>query len=216
MDDYYGWWWLLLLKTVLILVPLPSLDCTRMSLLNLHALTVCLIGWLSFTHTTASTIPQISVVLFFSFTHAAIYLSMHPSVHPSTPSFSSSSFSLCLVSSVLWRNRSPVFSLCVFTPVSLKLNKELNQGHHLWLLCASMTPLSANACAFKGPYQCFFPKACFKFKIIFCLSSHLLLFVSSVISALLCCNVNMDWYANLANNVKFSFFNGKQEKWSTI
>lgn len=53
--------------------------------------------------------------------------------------------SLCpsprVVSSVLWRSRLTVFSLCFFTPL---FNKVLNQGHHLRLLCASMTSPPVN------------------------------------------------------------------------
>lgn len=111
---------------------------SRMSPCNLHALTVCLISWLSFAHTTAT--PQIIVFVFVLFFFLPC---IHPSIHLSIPSSVHPSLSPCLVRSVLWRNRSAVFSLslCVFTPLSKKLNKELNQGHHLWLLCASMTSL---------------------------------------------------------------------------
>lgn len=111
--------WMTIIK-VLILVPLLSHDCTRMSPVNpdLHALTVCLNSWLSFTHTTASAIPQISVYLFFPFT--AIYLSMHPSVHPSIPLFISS-FSLCLVEKqiacILFLSLTLSLSLCRYTSV---------------------------------------------------------------------------------------------------
>lgn len=57
-------------------------------------------------------------------------------IHPFIHSFISLCPSPRVVSSVLWRSRMTVFSLCFFTPL---FNKVLNQGHHLRLLCASMT-----------------------------------------------------------------------------
>lgn len=144
--------WMTQQKTLLILVPPPSHDCTCMSLLNpdLHALTVCLISQLSFTHTIASAIPQISV--FFPFTHAAIY---KPCIYPciSLSYICSSvlpfvyqplSSQQCVVEKQIGCILSLSLCLSFFTPLSNKLNKELTEGHHLWLLCASIISLSAN------------------------------------------------------------------------
>jgi len=142
MHDFYS-------EAVLILWPLPQLDCACMSsccwpLTCTHELCV----GISFAHTHCFSHPSDRLHLFSS-TRAAIYSSMHlftqAALRLSVP------FNPCLVSSVLWRNGASVFSLSVFTPLSRKLNKELNQGHHLWLLCASMILSSANAWAFNGP-----------------------------------------------------------------
>lgn len=106
-----GW---LLLKTVLILVPLPSHDCTRMSLLNpnLHALTVF---DLAGSHSLIPLPPPFlkSVLLLFSPLHTLFISPCIPSVHPSIPSFISS-FSPCLAQQcAVEKQIACILSLCV-------------------------------------------------------------------------------------------------------
>lgn len=88
---------------------------SRMSPCNLHALTVCLISWLSFAHTTAT--PQIIVFVFVLF----FFPPMHPSIHPSIYPFISSSQSQplsgpqCVVEKQIGCILS--VSLCLYTSV---------------------------------------------------------------------------------------------------
>lgn len=104
----------------------------------------------SFVHTTASAIPQIPVhflplpSLLFIY-HAAICSSIHL-LHLSVHSPLVWSAVCCGEADRLY-SLSFSLSLCLSTSVK-KLNKELNQGHHLWLLCASMTSLSAECLSF--------------------------------------------------------------------
>lgn len=85
--------------------------------------------------------PFLESSVSFPLYSAAVYLYRLSSVHPSIHSFISLCPSPRVVSSVLWRSRLTVFSLCFFTPL---FNKVLNQGHHLRLLCASMTSPPVN------------------------------------------------------------------------
>lgn len=117
--------------------PLLSREHPRMylSVADLHALTVSLT--LVDLHQCLHRIIKVSFPLY----SAAVYLYRLSSVHPSIHSFISLCPSPRVVSSVLWRSRLTVFSLCFFTPL---FNKVLNQGHHLRLLCASMTSPPVN------------------------------------------------------------------------
>lgn len=135
-------------------MPVLSHDCTCMSPFEAHpARTNCV--WLAGSRSLIPLPPPFLKSLcscFFSLLLLFIYPCIHLFIHP--PSQLSAPFSLGLVQKQI-TSCVLSLSLSVFTPLSIKLNKELNQGHHLWLLCASMIQPSASAWAFKGPYPCF-------------------------------------------------------------